>query len=64
MGPRLKLPRYVHGFLDRHDKPRYYYRRAGFNAVPLPGLPYSPEPMRPPWQDNGPRRRRALLPAL
>jgi integrase len=43
MGPRLKLPRYVHGFLDRHGKPRYYYRRAGFNAVPLPGLPYSPE---------------------
>jgi integrase len=43
MGPRLKLPRYVHGFLDRHGRPRYYYRRAGFNAVPLPGLPYSPE---------------------
>jgi integrase len=41
MGPRLKLPRYVHAFLDRHGRPRYYYRRAGFNAVPLPGLPYS-----------------------
>jgi integrase len=43
MGPRLRLPRYVHGFLDRHGRPRHYYRRAGFNAVPLPGLPYSPE---------------------
>jgi hypothetical protein len=21
VGPRLKLPRYVHGFLDRHGKP-------------------------------------------
>jgi integrase len=43
MGPRLKLPRYVHGFIDRHGRPRYYYRRAGFHAAPLPGLPYSPE---------------------
>jgi integrase len=43
MGPRLKLPRYVHGFLDRHGKPRFYFRRAGFEAKPLPGLPYSPE---------------------
>lgn len=43
MGPRIRLPRYVHGFLDRHGRPRHYYRRRGFNAVPLPGLPYSPE---------------------
>lgn len=43
MGPRLRLPRYVHGFLDRHGKARYYFRRAGFSTVPLPGLPYSPE---------------------
>jgi integrase len=43
MGPRLKLPRYVHGFLDRHGKPRFYFRRAGFEAKPLHGLPYSPE---------------------
>jgi integrase len=43
MGPRLKLPRYVHGFLDRHGRPRFYYRRAGFHTAPLPGLPYSPE---------------------
>ena len=43
MGPRLKLPKYVHGFLDRHGVPRFYYRRPGFAAVKLPGLPYSPE---------------------
>ena len=46
MGPRMKLPRYVHGFLDRHGKPRFYFRRPGFESVPLPGLPYSPEFMR------------------
>ena len=43
MGPRLKLPKYVHGFLDRHGVPRFYYRRPGFAAVKLPGLPYPPE---------------------
>jgi integrase len=43
MGPRLKLPRYVHAFFDRHGKPRFYFRRAGFKARPLRGLPYSPE---------------------
>jgi integrase len=36
-------PKYVHGFLDRHGKPRFYFRRAGFRRVPLPGLPWSPE---------------------
>jgi integrase len=43
MGPRLKLPRYVHGFVDRHGRPRYYFRRAGFETKPLRGMPYSPE---------------------
>src|SRR6266436_2598109 len=43
MGPRLKLPPYVHGFIDRHGKPRWYFRRPGFKRVPLPGLPWSPE---------------------
>jgi integrase len=43
MGPRLKLPRLVHGFIDQHGRPRFYLRRAGFKKVPLPGLPYSPE---------------------
>jgi hypothetical protein len=46
MGPRLKLPRYVHGFVDRHGKPRFYFRRAGFDSVALPGLPYSPAFMK------------------
>jgi hypothetical protein len=43
MGPRLKLPPYVHAFVDRHGKPRFYFRRAGFKKIPLPGLPWSPE---------------------
>jgi integrase len=41
MGPRLKLPRYVHGFIDRHGHPRFYFRRRGFKQVALPGLPWS-----------------------
>jgi integrase len=36
-------PRYVQGFIDRHGKPRFYFRRPGFKQVPLPGLPWSPE---------------------
>jgi integrase len=36
-------PKYCHGFLDRHGKARWYFRRAGFKRVPLPGLPWSPE---------------------
>lgn len=43
MGPRLKLPRYIHAFVDRHGRPRYYFRRPGFEAKRLRGLPYSPE---------------------
>jgi integrase len=43
MGPRLKLPPYVHAFTDRTGRPRFYFRRAGFKRVALPGLPYSPE---------------------
>jgi integrase len=43
MGPRLRLPRYVHGFIDRHGKPRFYFRRAGFERKSLRGLPWSPE---------------------
>jgi integrase len=39
----LKLPPYVHGFIDRHGKGRFYFRRAGFKRAPLPGLPWSPE---------------------
>jgi integrase len=43
MGPRLKLPPYVHAFTDRHGKARFYFRRRGLKQVPLPGLPYSTE---------------------
>ena len=43
MGPRLKYPRYVNGFIDRHGRPRFYFRRRGFKKIPLPGLPWSPE---------------------
>jgi len=43
MGPRLKLPRYVHGFIDRNGHPRYYFRRRGFRRAKLPGLPWSAE---------------------
>src|SRR5262249_11459458 len=38
-----RAPKYVHGFIDRHGKPRFYFRRSGFKKVPLPGLPWSPE---------------------
>ena len=36
-------PKYVHGFIDRHGKPRFYFRRSGYKPMPLPGLPWSPE---------------------
>jgi hypothetical protein len=38
----MKLPRYVNGFIDRHGKARFYFRRLGFKKVALPGLPWSP----------------------
>lgn len=45
MGPRVMrhLPKYVHGYIDRHGKPRHYLRRLGFPRIRLPGLPWSPE---------------------
>lgn len=45
MGPHLmkRPPKFVQGFIDRHGRPRFYFRRAGFKNVPLPGLPWSPE---------------------
>jgi integrase len=43
MGPRLKLPPYVHAFIDRHGKARFYFRRPGLKRVALPGLPWSPD---------------------
>jgi hypothetical protein len=45
MGSNLmkRPPKYVQGFIDRHGKARFYFRRAGFKTVALPGLPWSPE---------------------
>jgi hypothetical protein len=39
---RIKL-RYVNEFIDRHGKPRYYFRRPGSRSVKLPDLPGSIE---------------------
>jgi integrase len=39
---RFRL-QYVHEFIDRHGKPRRYFRRPGFKRVRLPGLPGSQE---------------------
>lgn len=36
-------PKYCQGFLDRHGRARWYFRRPGFKRVALPGLPWSPE---------------------
>ena len=43
MGSRVmrRLPKFVHGFIDRHGRPRFYFRRPGFESKPLRGLPYS-----------------------
>jgi integrase len=45
MGCRVmrRPPKFVQAFIDRHGKPRFYFRRAGFKTVKLPGLPWSPE---------------------
>jgi integrase len=45
MGPHLmrRAPKFVHGFIDRHGKPRFYFRRRGFKQRPLLGLPWSPQ---------------------
>src|SRR5262249_52433742 len=36
-------PPYTNGYLDRHCRPRWYFRRRGSKLVSLPGLPWSPE---------------------
>ncbi len=38
----MKKPRYTHGYIDRHGRPRFYFRRPGFKLTPLPGLPWAP----------------------
>jgi integrase len=40
---KRKWPKWTHGYIDRHDRPRFYLRRPGHRKVPLPGLPWSPE---------------------
>ena len=42
----MKLPRYIKAYVDHTGKPRYYFRRAGFKSVKLPGIPWSPEFMQ------------------
>jgi integrase len=39
----MKRPCYTHGFIDRHGKPRFYFRRKGYKQIALPGIPWSPE---------------------
>jgi integrase len=40
---KRKHPKWTHGYIDQHDKPRFYLRRPGHKKIPLPGLPWSPE---------------------
>src|SRR5262249_8261453 len=44
MGPHLmrRPPKYVHGFVDRHGKARFYFRRAGYKRIQWPGVPWLP----------------------
>jgi integrase len=37
----MKLPKFVHHFVDRHGHARFYFRRAGYKSATLPGLPWS-----------------------
>jgi hypothetical protein len=39
---KIKLD-FVQAFVDRHGKPRWYFRRKGHKRVPLPGMPGSPD---------------------
>jgi integrase len=39
---KRRHPKYTHGFVDRHGHARFYFRKAGYKTVTLPGLPWSP----------------------
>jgi site-specific recombinase XerD len=39
----MRKPKYVQEFKDRYGKVRCYLRRPGHKAVPLPGVPWTPE---------------------
>ncbi|MBB4120205.1 tyrosine-type recombinase/integrase [Martelella radicis] len=41
-----KPPKYCQGFVDRHGKTRWYFRKPGLKRTPLPGLPWTPEFMK------------------
>jgi hypothetical protein len=41
--PMRRPPKFVNGYIDRHGKPRFYFRRKGFKKIALPGFPWSPE---------------------
>lgn len=36
-------PKYCQGMIDRHGRPRWYFRRPGYPRRALPGLPWSPQ---------------------
>jgi integrase len=42
---KIKLE-FVQAFVDRHGKPRWYFRRRGCKRIPLPGVPGSAEFMQ------------------
>jgi integrase len=69
----MKLPKFVHGFVDRHGKPRFYLRRRGFKKSPLPGQPWSVEFMasyeealagQPPLEPGRAKRKPGTMDAL
>jgi integrase len=39
---KRRHPKYTHAFVDRHGHARFYFRKAGYKTVTLPGLPWSP----------------------
>jgi integrase len=39
----MKVPKYVHHYVDRNGHARFYLRRKGHPRIPLPGLPWSPQ---------------------
>jgi integrase len=40
---KRRNPPHVHGYIDQHGKPKFYYRVVGRPKVRLPGLPWSVE---------------------
>src|SRR5271170_6016078 len=40
---KRRNPPHVHGYIDQHGKPKFYYRVAGRPKIRLRGLPWSEE---------------------